>query len=69
MAWSIDNEQTRNIYLYFKEAFAFVDLFDKFFLREEGGTDLLGNTSGFSLLDVGMPDLIEKSGFSGIDVT
>lgn len=69
MAWGIDDEQTGDIYFHFEETLAFVDLFNKFFLREESGTDLLGNTSCFSLLDISMSDLIEKSGLSGIDVT
>ena len=69
MAWSIDNQQARNIYFHFKETLAFINLFNMFVLREKSGTDLLSNTSGLSLLDVGVPDLIEKCGLSGIDMT
>ncbi|GKT50196.1 uncharacterized protein ColSpa_10378 [Colletotrichum spaethianum] len=36
--------------------------------REVGSTNLLSNTTGFALLHVGLTDLVQKLGLSGIDV-
>jgi hypothetical protein len=36
---------------------------------EVGGTNLLSDTTGFAFLDVGLTDLVEQFGLSGIDVS
>jgi hypothetical protein len=66
VAWSIDDEQTRNIDLGGEEIVAFANLLDEFFLGEECGTDLLGDTSSFSFLNVSPSDFVQQSGFTCI---
>jgi hypothetical protein len=36
--------------------------------REVGGTNLLSDTTGLALLDVGLANLVEQLGLAGIDV-
>lgn len=36
--------------------------------RKVGSTNLLSDTTSFALLDVGLADLVEQLGLSGIDV-
>jgi hypothetical protein len=36
---------------------------------EVSGTDLLGNTTGFTLLDIGLADLVKQLSLTSIDVT
>ena len=69
MAWSVDDQQSWNIHWYFEEGLALFHLFDKFFRREESCTYLLGDTASLALLNVGVTDLVEQSGFACVDVT
>lgn len=68
MARSINNKQTWNIYIHFKETFTFIHLLNQFFLREKCGTNLLGNTSSFSLLNVSVSNFIQECSFSSINM-
>jgi hypothetical protein len=65
----IDDQETGHLEL---EAAVAVDhgrlLLDGVY-REVGSTDLLGNTTSFALLDVGLSNLVEQLRLSGIDVT
>ena len=49
-------------------AFDLLDLSVQFVTGEEGGSDLLGNTPCLAFLDIGIPDFVQQSGFSGIHI-
>lgn len=68
MAWGVDDQQSWNIDWYFIEGLAFLNLFDELFRREESSTDLLGDSAGLALLDVGVADLVEQCSLAGVDV-
>jgi len=68
VAGSVDDEQAGHVDVHFVEALALADFRDELVLREEGGTDLLGDTACLALLHVGVPDLVEQGGLAGVHV-
>lgn len=68
MARGVDDQQSWNVDWYFIKRLAFFNLFDELFRREESSTNLLGDTTSLALLDVGVADLVEQCGFTGVDV-
>lgn len=58
MAWSINDKQSWNVDINLIKALAFTYLLNQLILREESSTDLLGYTSGLTLLNVCMTNLI-----------
>ncbi|KAI6776081.1 hypothetical protein HG530_000026 [Fusarium avenaceum] len=65
----IDNEKTRNLEVELAIGVDNRRLLSNGLNREVCGTDLLCNTTSFAFLDVGLSDLVQKLGLSGIDVT
>lgn len=68
MARGVDDQKSWHIDWYFIEGFAFLYFLNELLRWEESSTDLLGDTTSFSLLNVSVADLVEQCGFTGIDV-
>lgn len=68
MTWGVDDEETGNLELELAigvdDRRLLLDCID----REVRCADLLRDASRLALLDVGLPDLVEQLGLSGIDV-
>lgn len=67
--WGIDNEQTRGLELHLVLRVNHSGLLSDCFDREVCSTDLLGDTTRFTFLNIGLTNLIQKLSLSGIDVT
>ena len=68
MTRCINDHKAWNFKFEIQKIFAFYNLFSEFLKGEESGTNLLGNSTGFTFLDVGFSDLIQESGLTSIDV-
>jgi hypothetical protein len=62
----IDNQQARKLAFYWVEGMCFSELFSQFLTGEERGPDLLGDTSRFAFLHVGVSDFIEQRGLTSV---
>ena len=69
MTWCVNNEHPGDGELEFLGFIQTSSLSLESLLFEEGGTNLLCNTSGFALLNVGLTNFVEQFRFSSIDVT
>mmetsp|Transcript_36197 Transcript_36197/g.87602 ORF Transcript_36197/g.87602 Transcript_36197/m.87602 type:complete len:763 (+) Transcript_36197:174-2462(+) len=69
VTWCINDEHTRNLKVKLFGFIEFGGLGLQSLLFKKGGTNLLCNTSSFSLLDIGLSNLIQQFGLSSIDVT
>lgn len=69
MTRCVDDEQTRGLKLHLALGVHDRSLRLDCFGREVSCTNLLSDTSGFSLLDIGLTDLVQKFRFTGIDVS
>ncbi len=65
----INNQQTRHVDIHWIKIFTLLDLFNQFLLRKQSSSNLLSNTSSFSLLNVRSSDFIQKSSLTSIDMT
>lgn len=56
---SVNNQKSRDIHIDWVRVGKFLHFRDDTILREESSPDLLGNTSSFALLHIGVSDTIE----------
>ena len=59
MAWSIDDQQTRDINIDGVKRFTFLNFLNEFLAGEKGGSDLLSDTTCFSLLNICSPNFVK----------
>jgi len=69
MARCINDQQTRNIHINFEEFITFYNFFIQLLLWEKSSTNLLCNTSCFTLLHICSSNFVQKSSFTSIDVS
>ena len=69
MAWSVNNEEAGQLQVDLQSFLDFLDVAFDVSSWEVGGSNLLGNASSFSGLNVCLPQLVENQGLTCIDVS